>query len=88
MVAFGQGRPQFNFYEQHELNQKRTKWLNFLLPWSMILVAFLFGFIIALLNLWVNNESFGQAMQSVFTVDYFQKATIILLIWWFFVWVA
>ena len=86
VVAFGQGRPQFNFYEQHGLNQRRTRWLNFLLPWSMILVAFLFGFIIALLNLWVNNENFGQAMQSVFTVDYFQKTTIILLIWWFFVW--
>lgn len=85
-MTFGQERPQFNFYAQHELNQKRTRWLNFLLPWSMVLVAFLFGFIIVLLDLWANQEGFGQAMQDVFTVGYFQKATIILAIWWFFVW--
>lgn len=86
-MAFGQRRPQFNFYEQHALNQTRTRWLNFLLPWSMILVAFLFGFLLALLNLWANQESFGRAMQDVFTVDYLQKAGLILLIWWFCVWV-
>ena len=86
-MAFGQRRPRFNFYEQHALNQTRTRWLNFLLPWSMVLVAFLFGVMLALLNLWANQESFGRAMQDVFTVDYLQKAGIILLIWWFCVWV-
>ena len=86
-MAFGGGRPQFNFYEQHALNQTRTRWLNFLLPWSMILVAFLFGFLLALLNLWAHQESFGRAMQDVFTVNYLQKAGLILLIWWFCVWV-
>lgn len=85
-MAFGQQRPHFNFYEQHAVNQTRTRWLNFLLPWSMILVAFLFGFLLALLNLWANQESFGRAMRDVFTVDYLQKAAIILLVWWFFVW--
>ena len=87
LMAFGQRRLQFNFYEQHALNQTRTRWLNFLLPWSMILVAFLFGLMLALLNLWANQESFGRAMQDVFTVNYLQKAAVILLFWWFCVWV-